>query len=113
VVNEDIGAPAPGFSFEWAVEDAAQGAGSVALACETAGVATVRLTAENTDTGQQWTFDFACDDGADTTGTVTIGDYIVTAEAFDAAGNSLSSEAWSTDNFETTELGQVIFLVNL
>src|SRR5207302_3918639 len=83
-----------------------------ALACADAHVASVRLGAHNSDTGEDFFWVFPCDPETAVSPDVTVGTYTITVDALDAAGTSKSHDSWQVYNVSGTDLGLVIFALN-
>jgi hypothetical protein len=112
--------PAPGdrtdgFTVTWKLVDAAQPGDPQtrqALPCNTAGISNVRLDLLNNDTLERFVWKFDCSVGNGTTPEVTTGRYTVTVDALDAMDVSRSRDSWDTSNYDSNDLGLVIFEVN-
>lgn len=108
------------FYLTWATQDNAT---RVDIDCHSVGADMVRVTSTNTSTGDSLTDLFDCRRGAGQTYSLTAGDYSVSADLLDCAGDSscrspvvLSSAVplgpigvWFD---QTIDLGHFVFLVN-
>jgi hypothetical protein len=108
---------AEGFQLSWKLVDA-QVAGAdptyaPAMSCATAGIAEVQVDLVDVDTADHFTWQFPCETDAGVTPAVPLGRYDVTVDALDPSGAPRSHDGWRTDNYYTSDLGLVVFVIDL